>query len=540
MSFEQQTQACVKASAALALALCLSASGQDLFASEQAQQQPATPLAPVPAVQPAAVGPSLAVTADEAVRMALQNNLGLEAERLGPQISAFGVAQARAAYAPNLFSTMTRSSSAAPPSNFLIGTGSVITDTAIRSNSGVRQFVPWGGGAYSVSFNASRSTTTGFSSFNPSLRSNLDATYTQPLLRNFKIDGFRQQLALSRNDAQIADIDLRQRVAQISRSVRSAYYDLVGAISGLQVAQQSLDLARESLKNNQRRVEVGTMAPIDITEAEAEVASNEEAVILAEAQIRRAEDALRTLVMSPSRPDFWTTRLEPAEQPTLTPQPVDVEAAVSNALANRTDLAAFRKRMESTDVTIEYAKNQKLPAVDLQANYGVVGLGGTQFQFGQGFPPPILSQSQRSFGDVLRDVFGNEFRTWSLLVTVGYPIGTSAADAALAATRLQRQQQQTTLRELEVQVAFSVREAGRQVSTSLQRVQSTRKARELAVQRMQAEEKRLAVGLSDTFRVFQAQRDLTRARRAELQAIIDYNRALVDFDVVQTVPIGGR
>jgi outer membrane protein TolC len=537
MRFEQQMSWSVKAWAAFALTLCLSASGQAVFAFEQAAQPPGSPAPQVPAAA-APAGPTLPITADEAVRLALQHNLGLEAERLGPEVSAFAVAQARAAYAPNLFSTLTRSSGAAPPDNFLVGTGNVITDSGTRSNSGVRQFVPWGGGQYSVSFNASRSTTTAFSSFNPRLRSNLDMTYTQPLLRNFKIDGLRQQLLLSRNQAQIADLDLRQRIAQTSRSVRSAYYDLVGAIAGMEVAHESLNLARESLKNNQRRVEVGTMAPIDIVEAEAEVASNEEAVILAEAQIRRTEDALRTLVMNPSHPDFWTTRLEPAEQPTLTPKQIDVDAAIANAMANRTDLAAFRKRIEGTDINLEYTKNQKLPAVDLQANYGVVGLAGTQFDFGQGFPPPILGQKQRSFGDALRDVFGNEFRSWSFVVNVGYPIGTSQASAALAAGRLQRQQQQTSLRELETQVAFSVREAGRQVSTSLQRVQSTTKARELAQQRMQAEEKRLAVGLSDTFRVFQAQRDLTRARRAELQAIIDYNRALVDFEVVQLVPIG--
>ena len=314
----------------------------------------------------------------------------------------------------------------------------------------------------------------------------------------------------------------------------------MNAIAGLQVAQQSLDLTQTSLKNNQRRVEVGTMAPIDIVQAEAEVAANEESVIVAEGQIRTAEDRLRTLVMNPSQPDFWTTRLEPSDQPTLAPQPVDMEGAVANALANRTDLAQARKQIDQTDIGLKFNRNQKLPALDLTATYDLVGTAGTQRQFALDPAtgvPFVVDQSQRAFSDALRDVFGNQFRTWSVQLNVSYPIGRSTSEAAFAQGKLQREQQTTSLRDLETQVVFSVREAGRQVSTSLKRVESTRKARELAEQSLQAEEKRLAVGLSDTFRLLQAQRDLARQRVNELNAIISYNRALVDFEAVQTVPL---
>jgi outer membrane protein TolC len=245
------------------------------------------------------------------------------------------------------------------------------------------------------------------------------------------------------------------------------------------------------------------------------------------------------VLLNPTRSDFWTTKLVPAEQPTLEPQPIDVDQAVANALQVRTDIAVVKKRMESTDINVDYLKNQRLPAVDLIANYGVVGLAGTQFQFGQGFPPPVLSQVQRGYADALRDVFQNDFKTWSVQFNISYPIGTSTADAALAGARLERQQQETQLRELEMQITAQVRDAGRQVTTSLQRVQSTKKAREFSESRLRAEEKRLEVGLVDTFRVFQAQRDLSNALRSELQAILDYNRALVNFEAVQVVPLGG-
>jgi outer membrane protein TolC len=244
------------------------------------------------------------------------------------------------------------------------------------------------------------------------------------------------------------------------------------------------------------------------------------------------------VILNPSQPDFWSTKLVPAEQPTLEPRPIDVEAAVANALQNRTDLAVFKKRLESTDINMNFLRNQKLPEVNLQANYGVIGVGGTQFEWDY-TNLTVLNQTQRSFGDALRDVFGNDFKAWSLQVIVRYPVGTSQADAALAEARLQRQQQSTSIREAEMQIAAQVRQAGRDVETGLKRVQSTRVARELSEKRLQAEEKRLAVGLSDTFRVFQTQRDLSQAKRSELLAILDYNRALVNFEAVQVVPLAG-
>jgi len=493
MRFKQQISACFRLLALVLAIGCVFATGRQVSASEQdpsasltlgqAAQQP-----PAPPATPGSEGPTLAVTADEAVRLALQNNLGLEAERLGPQVASLGVAAARAAYAPNLFSTTSKSSSDRPPSDFLTGTGNVLTTGGVRSNVGVAQNVPWGGGQYQVSFLGTRSTTSGFATFNPNLGANLDASYVQPLLRNFTIDPIRQQMQLSRNTEQIADLELRQRVTQVSRAARTSYYNLVSTISGLELARQSLELSRELLRNNQRKVEVGTMAPIDITEAEAEVARLEESVIVAESQIRSAEDSLRMLLLDPSRPDFWTTKLVPAEQPTLEPKSIDIDTAVASALQNRTDLAVFKKRIDSTDINMAFLKNQKLPEVNLQANYGVVGVAGTQFDWDYS-TLTIRSQSQRSFGDALRDVFGNDFRTWSLQLVVRYPIGTSQADAALASARLERQQQLTNLRELEMQITTQVRDAGRRVTTSLQRVQSTQKARQLSERRLAAEEK---------------------------------------------------
>jgi outer membrane protein len=540
MRLNQQVKASLRVVTAALAGLSLFASGIQVSASEQAQG------APPPVAQGAAApaGPDagqtvVQLTADDAVRMALENNLGIRAEQLNPQIENYSVAQAKAAFAPSLISQTTTRSSTQPPNNFLTGEAAILTNDSFRSNAGVQQLVPWGGGRYSVTWDAARLTTSDASSrYNPQLDSGLAFSYTQPLLRNFTIDATRQQIRSSQKRLEIADVQLQETLAQTERQVRNAYFDLVNAIAGLEVARQSLDLANQSLRNNERRVEVGTMAPIDIVQAKAEVAANEESVIVAEGQIRSAEDRLRTLVMNQSQPDFWTTRLEPSEQPVLTARAVDVDGAVREALANRTDLVQARKQIEQTDISRDFYRNQRLPAIDLSANYDLVGTAGTQriFDYSTGVPT-VESEVQRNFSDALRDVVGNDFRTWSLQLNVSYPLGRSTAEAALAQTRLAREQQTTGLRNLETQVVASVREAGRQVSTTLKRVESTRKARELAEESLQAEEKRLAVGLSDTFRVLQAQRDLARQRVSELNAIIAYNRALVEFDAVQHVPL---
>lgn len=544
MRLKQQIPARLAWCAGAALAVCVFASGRQVSASEQQAPQP--PAGQVPGVQmPTAAqqpaGPEIQLTADEAVRMALENNLGLQAERLGPRISTLNVASARALFAPRLQSNTSTRSSTNPP-DFLAqgGATDVTTSERIFTSVGLAQNLPWGGGNFSLGMDASKQTVNFTSSFNPQLNSNLNFNYTQPLLRNFLIDPGRQQLMVARKNEEIADLQLRQQLTSTERVVRNAYYDLILALGQFDVAQQSLELARTSLRQNERRVEVGTMAQIDILEAQAEVSRVEESVIIAEAGIKSAEDNLRTLILNPKQPDYWTARLVPTERPTLTAQPVDIDAAVQTALGSRTDLAQLRKRIETTQINIDLARNQKLPDVNLVAAYNTVGVAGTQFRFGQGFPPVVEDQTERSLRDAFSDVFGQDFKTWSLQLQISYPIGTSSADANHAAARLEREQQQNNLHDAELNVTAQVRDAGRQVNTTLQRVQSTTRAREFAERRLEAEQKRLTVGLSTTFQLFQAQRDLANVRQQELRAVIDYNRALVNFQAVQQAPLAGR
>jgi outer membrane protein TolC len=516
--------------AVMALALAVPAAGQSLsLQSAGALAQAA-----------GSAGPVRPLSVNDAIEFALKQNLGLQVQRLEPQIADQTIVQVKTSWAPVLNSNVSNSNSTSPVGSFLSGAVGKLTNQTTSANVGESQLLPWYGGNYSVSWDNTRSTSnSSFSSPNPAVRSNLSISFAQPLARNFKIDTVRQQLELAKLTRETSDVTLRQAIILTQRNVRYAYWNLAYAIASLAVERQSLDLAMESLKNNRARVEVGTMAPIDIIQAESEVASREQGVIVAESQVSQAEDSLRTLIFDPSIPDFWNIKLELTDRPEFQTPKIDVDAAIKNALERRTDLIQARNNLRMSDVNLSYFHNQLLPDVNVQASYQVAGQGGTEIQFGGGFPPVAIGKGTVGYGTILSQMFQNEFPTWSVGVAFSYPLGTSTAEASLARSRLQYTQSQLQLRNSELQVTSQVRDVGRQVNTNMRRVAATRAASQLAAKRLEAEQKKFAAGMSTSFLVFQAQRDLAQAQSDELSSLLDFNKSLVDFEAIQEAPVTG-
>ena len=512
-----------------------------MLAQSAAPASQATQPAPQP---PDAPGETRRLTIDEAVRLALENNLGIQIARFDPRVQDQTVVQAKAAWIPSLQNKFQKNSQDSPNNSFLAGgLGGKTTNAAFTNSLGVTQQTPWGG-LYSASWDGARSTTNStFTTFSPQIRSGLSLSVQQPLIRNFSIDSLREQVLVSLKNREISEVDLRQTVATTMRTVRNAYWNLAYATASLSVQRESLELAQQSLRDTRARVEIGTTPPIDIVEAESEVATREEAVIVAEAQIKTAEDQLRALVFDPSAPDFWTMSIEAVEIPPFQPIDVDTDGAVRNALGKRTDLQRQEKNLEVNDVQIRYLKNQTLPDVNAQFDYGLSGLGGTQLVRGVGpFGPgsgTVIGQTDRGFGSVLGDLFNNRYPAWTASLNVSYPIGTSQQEANLARARIQYNQAQTQLKNQQLQVSTQVREAARQVQTNQKRVATTRAARSFAERRLEAEQRKFAAGTSTSFIVFQTQRDLSQARNNELKAILDYNQSVVDLETVQEVPLAG-
>ena len=499
-------------------------------------------LLPAAAQQAAASGTQVRrLTADEAVRLAAENNLGIQIARFDPQLESLNGVAARAAWTPTLTSSMSQRSNTSPPNSFLSGAQTALNSDQFSMTSEVQQQLPWYGASYAAGFDSARSTTNNFfSNFNPQIQSSLSFTYTQPLFRNFKIDNTREQLQLSQKNLEIADVGVRETVTATSRSVRNAYWELAYQIAALQVARQSLELAEESLRNTRSRIEIGTTPPIDAVEADAEVATRREAVIVAEAQIETAQDTLRALVYNPSMPDFWTIRIEPADMPQLEQMTVDVDGAIRSALSRRTDLQQARTSMEANDISIRFLRDQTKPEVTARFDYGLSAIGGVQFVRAPGIglaPGEVIGEQHRGFGSVLSDLVTNDFPAWTLSLNFSKPIGRSSQEANLARTRLQQTKNEAQLKNQELQVTTQVRQAARQVVTNQQRVQTTRASREFAERRLEAEQRKFAAGTSTNFLVFQAQRDLAVSRNNELRAILDYNQSKVDLETVQEVPL---
>ena len=265
-------------------------------------------------------------------------------------------------------------------------------------------------------------------------------------------------MALSRKSRDLSDIQLQGVVTQTLRNVRNAYWDLAYAIDNLKAQQESLALSQQSLKDNQKRVEIGTMAPIDIVQAQAEVATNESSVIVAEAAIKAAQDNLRALVLAPGSPDFWTVRFEPSDAPAFDARAIDLDAAVRNALDKRSDLRGAKNALEQSDINIKYYSNQIKPDVNANIGYNPVGVGGAQLSavniadVSAGRPVNRTVVSDVGFGSVLGDVFQSSYPTWTFGVTIGYPLGANTAHANLARVKLEYDQAKTQLKNMEMLV----------------------------------------------------------------------------------------
>ena len=486
------------------------------------------------------------ISIDEAVKLAMEQNLGIRIQRFDPGIQDTGVALSRSLWAPNFLTTVQRQSQTQASTSSLSGGATQIATGTFSTGVGLAQTLPWGAN-YTANWNSSRFTTTNlFSSFSPQLSSNLNLQFTQPLLRNFQIDSIRQQLAVSKKVRDLSDIQLDNVVTQTLRNVRNAYWDLSYSINNLKAQQESLALSRQSLKDNQKRVEIGTMAPIDIVQAQAEVATNESSVIVAEAAIKQAQDNLRALILDPATPEFWNVAFDPSDAASFDERAIDLDAAVRNAMDKRSDIRSAKNALEQSQINIKYYTNQIKPDVNASVGYNPVGVGGTQLSavdlaaVAAGAAPNRTIVSDRGFGSVLGDVFQSQYPSWTFGVTVGYPLGANTAHANLARVKLEYDQAQAALKNQQLQVVTQVRTAARNVKTNQQRVQSARASRELQEKKLEAEEKKLAAGMSSPFFVVQAQRDLSLARTVEIQAISDYNKSLVDFEAVQQVPINGN
>ena len=476
------------------------------------------------------------LTLEDAVRRAIEHNPDLAIVRLGTEVEAARVGESESAYAPLFSTTIGRTGNVAPPSSLLLGDNGVDVNDWF-SSTGVRQRLRWGSGTWSVSWDASRTTTNSpISSFDPSLQSGVQVAFSQPLLKDRKMDAAKQQFIIAKRNEESSDLRLRESVVQTVAAVKQAYWTLKANRANVTVQQRSLELAQELARQNKVRVDAGQIPPIDYVQAEAETAQRRENLIRANTATEDAEDHLRRLIMDPGDASFWRARLDPVDEPIGRVPLPDVDAAVARAVDGRYDIARVGRDLENTSTNIEFLNNQRLPDVRLETSYRGSGLGGTQFLSTGGFPSLVTGTRNRSFGDALGQAFSPDYRTWSLGVTVSYPLGRSYEDASLVRAQVEQRQTAQRIASLRLEAAETIRQAGRQIQSAGERVDAARAGAGLARDRFDAEQRRYEVGLSTTFLVTQAQRDLLQAEVNLLQTLLDYQSSLVTFEAVQEAP----
>lgn len=477
------------------------------------------------------------LTIDDAIQRALDRNIDLKVQRYNPQLTDYSIKQTRAAYMPTFTETSQFRDSTSLTSN-TTELSSTISTKNITSTTGMSQATPWHGASYSLSFQTNRQSTTSVTSTRPlNYGATFSFTATQPLLRNFKIDSTRTTLKTQQITRDINDITLKTSIANTIASVRNAYWDLRSAIENIEIQRRAVALATTLVEQNRTKVEIGTMAQIDVITAESQQANAELSLVNAESTWRTAEMAFKKLIAGGTDDDIFNATVMPTSVPSVAQVTVDIPTAVTNALGQRTDLITAKKNIESANLNIELLKNQVLPDLNMSGGYSVTGAGGNLYRAAPGSfvidPATSTLVTQAGYFDAITGAF--EQPTWNVQASFTYPLGQVAARANLARTRLTLEQTKTSLKSTELTVTTDVTNAGLSVQNAYKSLLASQKARELADRQAEAEQTKFDVGMSTNFTVVQQQQAQTSARLAELRAILTYVKALIEFERVQNV-----
>ena len=501
-----------------------------------------------------------ALSLKEAITMALENNNNIETSQIDVRIAEFDLRAARGVFDPRFVTQSYFERSSIPTASSLGGANGSTTTTGIFGNAGVSGFSPFAGGQYQATFNSSRQTTNNpFTSLNPQFPTSLTLSYTQPLFRGRRIDDNRRRIQIARKNLSLTDAQFRQQSIETISRVVDAYWNLAFALRNLQVQIDAVKQAREQVESNQRLVQQGQLAPVDIIAATTQVTNFEQNVYAAQEQVTRAESNLKSLILPKAEADLWARALVPIT-------PVDVEAprtsfdeAWSTAVMTRPELAQLQTNREINEINTRYFRDQTKPRVDLVASYTGAGLAGTSGTTGanpltsafgpltdrinllsalNNLPPLPATNSGGGalpdnliggYGQSLQNILGFNYPTYRVGVNIELPFGNRTAKANLGrslaeGTRIEAVRDQTMQ-----QIKFEVQTSLQALRSSEARLASAAASRSSSEQLYESEQRRLQNGTSTVYLVLQRQQELVAARARELQAQTDLNIAISNF-----------
>ncbi len=471
------------------------------------------------------------LTLEESIILSLKNNLSIAVEVLNPELADISASVSKEMFLPSLSFNYSTQETNNPSYSWIEAAGQVASmydDYSVQ----LEQLFPFGGTLSASLYSYKSDTNQKFQTINPRYGSRLAFQFTQPLLRDFGFKVTRREILVANNNAQISEANFKESLIQTIYEVEEAYWEYVYSLEDLKAKKQSLKLAQDLLTKNKKEVEVGMMAPIEVLSAESEVAAREAEIINAENLVRNNEDTLRTIINLAAEGEKKVQNIIPADKPSYHPKDISLDEALAVGMQNRPDLEASRFDIKSRDIELSYAKNQLLPALNLQASYWSPGISGTHILYKDNNPltDVVVGTIPGDATKALEDALSFAYKNWSMGLTLSIPVETIFSRAQLAQAKVSFRQAKLKLQNDEQQAFLEIRNAVRNVESHYKRIQAYKAARELAEKGLKAEEKKLEVGLSTNYTVLQYQRDLADARSNEIRAIIDYNLALAALD----------
>jgi len=465
---------------------------------------------------------ALRLSLDEALSTAMTQNLGVQIQQYDNRIAGQNLRGSYGLFDWIASARAQQSSNETPTSNPF--TASAQRNTVLDAS--VNQIIPTGG-QYSIGWSNSRSSITGGQNFvSPQYRSGIGLSFNQPLMRDFGVDITRRGITIARNNLDITEESFRTGVMNTVHSVEQAYLDLIYARRAVEVVKESLFLARDQARITQIRIDVGASAPLDILQPRVQIATTEESLVGAVANVRDAEDRLRALLNLPE--SEWDRPIIPTGDVSFEPMAINVEQAVSQALANRPEMNQQKLTTDNLRVQALYLKNQTLPTLDLDLSYNLAGLAGRRLELDENGQPTGGIEST-PYSDTLSQVFGLDFPSWTVGLNFGVPILNIGAKANARAAELDLEQSRSVQDQTKQNIAVEVRAAARAVDTFARAIAASRAARDAAERNVEAERRRYENGMTTNFQVLEVQQQLSDSRVRELAALVNYNKAVAAY-----------
>ncbi|HEY2391240.1 MAG TPA: TolC family protein [Candidatus Angelobacter sp.] len=443
------------------------------------------------------------------------------------------------------------------PTNFgllsgLGGTGATIPVATANTTTGAltysQGFSP--GTAFSVSVNNQRQSSNGAAqTFNPVLTSTFRATVRQHLLQGFGRDLNLRLLRTARNNKKIAEEGFRQQVISTVSQIENIYWDLVNAYEAFKVNERSLSLAQKTLSDNQKQVQIGTLAPLDVVRAQSTVATAEQALIASKTNLQLQQLTIKNAMTRTLPNDSPIVQAEVIPTDTvLIPDQENlppIEQLVQLALQNRPDYTQQKITLKNSEINIKGANNGLLPVVDLVAFYGASSLAGVQNPLGicpVGVSPATgctLAGTipNSGLGSNLSNLFNSSGPDKGVQINIQIPLGNRVAESVQVRSKLEYRQSQLLLKSVENTIIIGIRNDVFTLQNNRASVVAAQKARDLAAQTLDAEQKKYNLGASTYLNVLSDERDLAQAESTLVSAMTNYAKARVqlDRDTAQTL-----